>query len=125
MAKPIVAKRKSPLKPIAAIKGKKVLPKKPVNKILWAGFAFILAATLISYLGITKNLLTNWDDPTYITNNPLIKSLSLASIKRIFTEIYFANYQPLQILSYAVEYHFFGLNPAGYHWVSLVQHLIN
>jgi len=95
------------------------------NKMLWFGLAIALVATFISFIGIVNNELTNWDDPTYITNNPLIKSLSGTNLKRIFSETYFANYQPIQILSYAIEYHFFGLKASGYHWVSLMQHLIN
>lgn len=95
------------------------------NKVLWLALGVALIATFISFIGIVHNELTNWDDPTYITNNPLIKSLSGTNIKRIFSETYFANYQPIQILSYAIEYHFFGLKASGYHWVSLIQHLIN
>ncbi|MEO8146322.1 MAG: tetratricopeptide repeat protein [Bacteroidia bacterium] len=126
MAKPLVDKNKAVKKKQAAPVSKKQQQKHAeVNWQLWAGLGVILIATFIAYFGITKNQLTNWDDPTYITNNPLIKSLSAANIKRIFTETYFANYQPIQIFSYAVEYHFFGLDAAGYHWVSLIQHLIN
>ena len=85
----------------------------------------VMVITFICFIPCIKNGLTNWDDPTYLTNNPLIRSLSGGNIKRIFTEIYFANYQPLHIFSYAIEYHFFKLNPAGYHAVSVIMHVIN
>jgi protein O-mannosyl-transferase len=35
------------------------------------------------------------------------------------------NYHPLVIISYAWEYFFFGLNPAPYHIINLVIHLLN
>ena len=35
-----------------------------------------------------------------------------------------ATISPLHILSYAIEYHFYGLNPKGYHATSLVLFLI-
>lgn len=91
----------------------------------WLYLSGILFLTAIVFFPILKNGFTNWDDPTYITNNPLIKGLSASNIKRIFSEVYFANYQPLHILSYCIEYHFFKMNPAGYHTVSLIMHLIN
>lgn len=95
------------------------------SNTVWMLLGAILLLTAIAFWPILRNGFTNWDDPTYLENNPLIKELSGASVKRIFSEVYFANYQPLHILSYAVEYHFFKLNPAGYHAVSLIMHLIN
>ena len=92
------------------------------NPNLWL-FA-ILALTFIVFFPSLNNALTNWDDPAYLNENPLIRNLNWASVKRIFTEIYFGNYQPLHILSYAVEYHFYQLNPVGYHTTSVIMHLI-
>ena len=43
----------------------------------------------------------------------------------MFTSFYVACYLPLTILSYAVEYHFSGLNPFAYHAISLILHLGN
>lgn len=86
--------------------------------------AGISILTFIAYSPALDNGFTNWDDPTYIIENPIIKDLSAANIKRIFSEVYFANYQPLQIFSYAIEYHFFGLDATGYHAVSIVMHII-
>jgi hypothetical protein len=65
------------------------------------------------------------DDPMYIEQNPLIKKLDGENIKRIFTESYFFNYQPLVLLSYAAEYKFFKLAPGGYHITNTVIHIIN
>ena len=43
----------------------------------------------------------------------------------IFTKFYYANYQPLVLLSYALEYKLFGLNAGGYHVTNTVLHILN
>lgn len=92
-------------------------------KVNWL-LGILLICTFFAFMPSLSNELTNWDDPTYINDNPLIRELSAANIKTIFTKPYFANYQPLHILSYAIEYSMFGLNPKGYHMVSILMHLI-
>ena len=66
-----------------------------------------------------------WDDYTHITNNPDIRSLSLHNIKTIFTSYYISMYHPLVTLSFAIEYHFFGLSPLMYHASNVLFHLAN
>ena len=68
----------------------------------------------------------NWDDDWMLIDNPLVKSLSLANLSNLFFgEIYMMNYQPLVFLSYAVEYHFFGLDPRVFHFSNIILHLLN
>ena len=66
-----------------------------------------------------------YDDPLQITDNPLIRSLSPDNISRIFSSTVAAMYQPLTTLLYAVEYSLWQLNPAGYHAVNILFHLLN
>jgi tetratricopeptide (TPR) repeat protein len=100
-------------------------PAKEKKKISdWFWLAAILLLTFIVFFPALNNALTNWDDPHYLTDNPLIRKLNAENIRRIFTEVFFGNYQPLHIFSYAVEYHFYKLNPAGYHTTSVIMHLI-
>ena len=75
------------------------------------------------YLSTFPREFTNWDDPEYIVNNPLIRSLSLQKLNKIITEPYFANYAPLTLLSYALDYSLWKLNPVGYHLHNLLLHL--
>ena len=94
-----------------------------VSKLDWL---ILLSTLLIScglYLVTFPREFTNWDDPEYIVNNPLIRSLSLQNLNKIITEPYFANYAPLTLLSYALDYHLWKLNPAGYHLHNLLLHL--
>ena len=97
-------------------------PAKNNGNLLWIGA--ILLLTFIVFFPALNNALTNWDDPHYLNDNPLIRSLSAQNIKKIFTEVFFGNYQPLHIFSYAIEYHFYKLNPAGYHTTSVIMHLM-
>jgi tetratricopeptide (TPR) repeat protein len=83
----------------------------------------ITALTLGLYLSSFPKEFTNWDDPEYIINNPLIRSLSLKNLNTIITEPYFANYAPLTLLSYALDYQIWELNPLGYHLHNLALHL--
>lgn len=101
---------------------------KPSNNLEFKTPILLAGIIIISFLAFSpslKNGFTNWDDPALIIDNLLIKDFSIHNIKRIFTEVYFANYQPLHIFSYMLEYKAFGLNPTGYHSVSLLMHLLN
>ena len=91
------------------------------NRQLW--IYAILLLTALAYAPIFSNELINiWDDGGYITENAIIKELNL---KRLFTTFYGGNYHPLVALSNAMEYHFFRLNPAVYHFNNLLFHLLN
>jgi tetratricopeptide (TPR) repeat protein len=85
----------------------------------------LLIITLISFYPSLTNDFTNWDDDLHVTANTSIKGLSLNNIKRMFTSFYAGNYMPLTILSYAVEYRLFTLNPHAYHTTNLLLHLFN
>jgi protein O-mannosyl-transferase len=97
--------------------------KAKVSKLDWL---ILLSVLLISgglYLSTFPREFTNWDDPEYIVNNPLIRSLSVQKLNKIITEPYFANYAPLTLLSYALDYRLWKLNPVGYHLHNLLLHL--
>ncbi|MEI6433780.1 MAG: tetratricopeptide repeat protein [Bacteroidota bacterium] len=108
------------------LKGKKapVVRKKDSWFTPWIPLMVILPVVFLAFSPILDNGLTNWDDPDLIIDNPLIRTLSFDNLKTIFTTFYFGNYQPLHLAVYSVEYHFWQLNPAGYHAVSLFLFLI-
>ena len=113
--------KKSParIKP-KAIKKKQQFFEKPLFHLM-----IILAFTLIAFLPSLQNdFITSWDDDLFITENPMIRHLDLQSIKSIFITPVTGAYVPLPVLTFAVEYHFFGLNPFPYHIANLILHLI-
>lgn len=85
----------------------------------------ILVIVSAAFLPLLKNGFVNWDDDRYVSENIIIRTLSLDNIKGIFTSFYMGNYHPVTMLSYLLEYHFFKLNPLGYHIISLLLHLFN
>ena len=93
----------------------------------------ILTVTFISFYESLQNDFTNWDDNFYVTGNKNIRELSLENIKNIFAisetdrdEVFVKTlYTPLPVFSFALEYHFFGLNPRVYHTTNLIIHMLN
>jgi hypothetical protein len=81
--------------------------------------------TLLVYLGSLSCGFINLDDPFYITNNPLIKSLDIGSLWRLFTEAHLAAWLPLTYASFAIDYNFWGDNPIGYHLTNILLHAVN
>ncbi|MDO8446222.1 MAG: tetratricopeptide repeat protein [Deltaproteobacteria bacterium] len=81
--------------------------------------------TFIIYLPTLNNGFVNWDDPTYIYENPHIRLLNLSFIKWAFSSVYFSNWHPLTVISYALDYAVWGLNPFGYHLTNIVFHAAN
>lgn len=85
----------------------------------------LLALTFVFWMPTLQNGFTNWDDHVYLTDNVLVKTLSLENIKTIFSSWLMGNYHPLVPLSYMLEHHFFGMNPFVYHLTNLLLHLCN
>ncbi len=77
---------------------------------------FSLVAAL--YLNSLGNGFTNWDDGM-IYENPAIRSLDWKGTLDLFTLKKASTYQPVRMLSYAIDYHFWKLNPLGYRLTSL------
>lgn len=85
--------------------------------------AILCVITFFSYAHVLKNNFINFDDPEHIVEQPLIKSLSPDNLKKMFSTNVNTTYIPLTILSFAVEFHFFKLNPFYYHLNNLLIHL--
>jgi tetratricopeptide (TPR) repeat protein len=85
----------------------------------------VLALTFILYIRALSNGFTNWDDVLYVTQNPLLKDLSLKGIKAIFSTPVVSNYHPLTIISLALNYQLAELTPWSYHLTSILLHLVN
>ena len=95
------------------------------NQIILLAVCALLAITFSAYLPALQNAFTNWDDPGYILNNEMIRDISPAGLGNIFTSFHQYLYKPLVILSFAIEYHFFGLAPFPYHLTNIIFHLFN
>jgi Flp pilus assembly protein TadD len=93
-----------------------VAAREPVKLI---GLCFLISVFIaILYFNSLGNQFTNWDDGM-IYQNPYIRNLNWEGIKKIFTLEKGNTFQPIRMLSYAIDYHFWKLNPLGYHLTSI------
>ncbi|MEN8122163.1 MAG: tetratricopeptide repeat protein [Bacteroidota bacterium] len=97
--------------------------------LLWS--AIIILITTAAYFPAFQNGITNWDDDSYITNNPTLKEISAENIKQIFSEYYMGNYHPLVMFSLSLDYQIGGENADGeihawiYHFTNILLHILN
>ncbi|MFA6449518.1 MAG: tetratricopeptide repeat protein [bacterium] len=66
-----------------------------------------------------------YDDYELVVRNADIRDLSSAGIAGMFFSRDYVNFLPLRMLSYAVDYHYWGLNPKGYHITNVIMHAVN
>ncbi len=83
-----------------------------------------LAAWLV-YLPTFQFGFTNWDDPTYVKDNPLIRDLTWKGFKNLFTVFLSGNYHPLVLVSYWMEIKWGGGEPGLFHQVNTLLHALN
>jgi hypothetical protein len=85
----------------------------------------LVVATLLAYIPVFAAGIINWDEKNYLLETPAIRELNWENIKAIFSNKVLKSYNPLVVLSFAVDYHFAKLNGSWYHTVNVVLHLFN
>lgn len=95
-----------------------------LSSLDWKVVAGILVITLLLFSNTFDNLFVNWDDDYNIANNKNTALLSWDNIVRIFSEHVIGNYNPLPILTFAIERSIVGLDPTLYHINNVILHLI-
>jgi Tfp pilus assembly protein PilF len=80
---------------------------------------------LVCYRGVVENDFIRFDDPQYVMENPRVqRGLSGEAVVWAFTTTsHVSNWHPLTWLSLLLDRELFGMNPAGYHWTSVLLHL--
>ena len=125
-------------KPQSSLKGNPKPEIKNSNLKLFLIPALIAFIVLIVYLPSVDNDFTNWDDPTYVLENSMIRDLRSDNLKSYFTDPVSLNYHPLTMLSLGLDYKiadslgeksrdnlYPGLNPKIYHITNLIWHILN
>lgn len=95
-------------------------------KINISVFVLLVIATVVLYSGDLHIGFFDLDDAGYVTDDPFIKSVSAENLSRIFSAPYFANYSPLHLLSYMIDYSIGGPDPYIFHlssniWAGIVS----
>lgn len=88
-------------------------------------FLLLLIATAILYSGDLHLGFFTVDDPGYVTDNPWIKSFSATNLGHVLTVPYFANFSPVHLLSYMIDYSIAGPDAYVFHlssniWAGIV-----
>ncbi|MFM7725421.1 MAG: hypothetical protein ACKO7B_01870, partial [Flavobacteriales bacterium] len=89
---------------------------------------FVPSVVLITWMvfsACTGFGITNWDDNHYIKELLLIRSLAWDNIALMFKTKVLLSYNPLSILSLAVDYQLGGNSPAWYHGMNVFLHLLD
>lgn len=94
------------------------------RRLRWWVPVLVALVTVAAFQPVAHLGFTDWDDPFYATDQPLIRDLSPAGIGAIFSTFVEGNYHPLTMASLAVDYHFWKLEPEGWHLVNLGLHVV-
>jgi tetratricopeptide (TPR) repeat protein len=89
-------------------------------------FLLFTIATVALYAGDLRLGFLDVDDPGYVVNNSWIKGVTLENLRHIVGAPYFANYSPVHLLSYMLDYAVAGSSPFVFHlssniWAGLVS----
>lgn len=85
-------------------------------------FCIIWLLVFICFLPALNNSLLDWDDAAYVVDNVQVHSLNAATVKWAFGTFYLNYWAPLTMLSLALDYAIWGLNPLGYHLTNNILH---
>lgn len=87
------------------------------------GVLFLVLAVLIVYTPALRGGFV-WDDPEYVTQNPVIRTMEGGL--RIWIEPGATpQYYPLVFTTFWIEYHLWGLKPFGFHLVNALLHALS
>jgi len=108
-------------RPAQAGQGERPRPRWPA-----AVAAAVLAAVVLAiFLPIVSFQFTHYDDDKQVIENLYIRSLRPGNVWWIFTHFCITSYYPVRLLSFAVDHHFWGLDPTGYHLTNVLLHAAN
>ena len=82
----------------------------------------VVTLTLAAFLGVLRNGFVNWDDPVNFLSNQSYRGLGLSQLKWMFTTFHMGHYIPLTWLTLGADHLVWGMNPMGYHLMSLLFH---
>jgi tetratricopeptide (TPR) repeat protein len=86
----------------------------------------LAALTTIVYAPVRTFELVNWDDPSYITDNPIVRGgLTPASALWALTTTHSPYWHPMMWLSLLLDVSLFGSDAGAYHVTSVAIHIAN
>jgi tetratricopeptide (TPR) repeat protein len=99
---------------------------RPARRIRLAVGAALAAAAVLPYLGVAGHGFLYFDDPEYVTGNPVVRQgLSWDGVRWAFGTFAVANWHPLAWLSHLLDVQLFGLDAGAHHAVNVALHALN
>jgi len=86
-------------------------------------FCTFCILVLTIFFTTPQSQFTILDDDVYVTQNERIKQFDTNHIGELFLTPSHGSYMPLTFLSYALEYHYFGLNAFVFHVTNILLHI--
>ncbi len=88
--------------------------------------ALLAAATVLAFAPVVWNDFVNFDDPLYVTKNPIVqRGLTLDNVGWALTSTAAVYWHPLTWLSHMLDWQLFGAAASGHHLTSLLIHTTN
>jgi protein O-mannosyl-transferase len=91
--------KKTPVKPTKTAQKPAETTNSTLNWLIPVFAIVIIAATWMAFRSATDNQFVNWDDQTYVSENPLFTPVTAASSERIWDVVISNNYHPLTMWS--------------------------
>jgi hypothetical protein len=79
----------------------------------------------MSFLPTFSNQFINLDDPQNLLANPYYRGFGIENLRWMFSHFHLGVYVPVTWVTFAADYLLWGMNPAGYHFQSLLWHVGN
>ena len=96
------------------------------NRVVTAvAFLILILISITFFFQAIHFDFVNWDDDLYVYNNVTIRSFDWDNIKTWFTKPFVALYVPVPLISYALDYRFFGADASGFHLTNILLHTAN
>jgi len=91
----------------------------------WLPLLVVAAVTALAFLPALKGGFLTWDDDWNFVTNLNYRGLGPRQLYWMFTTFLGGPYQPLTWLTFGLDYTLWGMNPAGYHVVNVLLHVVN
>src|SRR5437879_5085300 len=93
--------------------------------VRWLAPLLVVLCTLAAFLPTLQNQFVNWDDDKNFLDNHHYRGLTWQQLSWMWTTFHMGQYIPLTWMTLGMDYLFWGMNPLGYHLVSLLLHAAN
>src|SRR5262245_1902656 len=118
-------------KPAAVAEAPRAAARAPLDEIwsarrrtIAAMAAFVAASVFALFLPALRNGFVNWDDNTFVYDNPGIRRFDGSLLSAAF-QFRGGNWCPVTWMSHALDHALWGLRPAGHHLTSVILHAVN